>query len=88
MKDIAKQIVQKIVATITAETTKTVRKDLCDKWEAIINKELEPYKARTEQQVDALCRVLVAAALLPNETSSGLQPIEAWRNWAQFKPTI
>jgi hypothetical protein len=41
MKDIAKQIVQKIVATITAETTTTVRKDLCDKWEAIINKELE-----------------------------------------------
>ncbi len=40
MKDIAKQIVQKIVATITAKTTKRVRKELCDKWEEIINKEL------------------------------------------------
>ena len=40
-------------------------------------------KQLAERQVDALCRVLVAAALLPDETSSGLQPVQVWRNWSR-----
>jgi hypothetical protein len=40
-------------------------------------------KELAERQVDALCRVLVAAALLPDETSSGLQPVQVWRNWSR-----
>lgn len=51
MKDVAKQIVQQIVQSITAKTTKGVRKDLCGKWEAIINKELDNYEVRKTDEI-------------------------------------
>jgi chromosome segregation ATPase len=37
---------------------------------------------RLKRQVEVLCRKLASCALLPNDTSSGLSPVQAWREWA------
>jgi chromosome segregation ATPase len=38
--------------------------------------------AEARRQVEALCSKLASEALLPSETSSGLLPVQAWREWA------
>ena len=39
--------------------------------------------ATLRRQVEVLCRKLTSFAMLPNDTSSGLSPVQAWREWAE-----
>jgi hypothetical protein len=59
--------------------------EVCERKLAAVEQERDALRselAEARRQVEVLCSKLVSEALLPSETSSGLLPVQAWREWS------